>query len=571
MAASDPPITLVSAMARLPRGASRGFRFLTSKGEERFYAYEQLEAEAHRRAAHLAALGLAKGDRLAIVVAEGDEFVLSFLGACVAGLVPVPIYPRATFKGIEGYADTVAHIARASGARVLLTMEATRPYVEPALAKDCGLAQIVLTEQVFTGETPAFTPPAITPDDLCFLQFTSGSTSQPKGVVVTHANLVANASAFLGPHGLDRRDDDLGVSWLPLFHDMGLIGFVLGTLIHDIPVVLLPTSTFARGPRIWLETIHKYRGTITYAPNFAYALAVKRLKDRDLKDLDLSCLRIAGCGAEPIHAQTMRDFAGRLAPAGFDARALLPSYGMAESTLAITFHPRGTPIVTDTVDPEAMKRGEALPVAPGTPGALELVACGVPFPGHDLRIVDAETGEPLGERRVGQIVTTGPSVTGGYFGNADATALGWKDGWLQTGDLGYLADGALFICGRLKDLIIIHGANYHPQDLEWAVQDLEGVRRGNVVAFSVVRDGTEQLVVAAEANSADVERLKKAIPERIYEASGLATSYVAIVGVGALPKTSSGKAQRLKTKRLYENGLLAEHGSAQASEGGEPD
>jgi fatty-acyl-CoA synthase len=571
MAAPDAPLTLVSALARLRRDPGRGFRFLTSKGEERFYSWDALENEAHRRAAHLATLGLAKGERLAVVVAEGDEFVLSFLGACVAGLVPVPIYPRATFKGIEGYADTVAHIARASGARVLLTMEATRPYVEPALAKDCGLERVVLTEQVFAGEAPVFTPPAIAPDDLCFLQFTSGSTSQPKGVVVTHANLVANATAFLGPHGLDRRDEDLGVSWLPLFHDMGLIGFVLGTIIHDIPVVLLPTSTFARGPRIWLETIHKHRGTITYAPNFAYALAVKRLKDRDLKDLDLSCLRIAGCGAEPIHAQTMRDFADRLAPAGFDARALLPSYGMAEATLAITFHPRGTPLVTDTVDPEAMKRGEALPVPPGTPGALELVACGVPFPEHGLRIVDTETGEPLGERRVGQIVTTGPSVTGGYFGNADATALGWKDGWLQTGDLGYVADGALYICGRLKDLIIIHGANYYPQDLEWAVQDLEGVRRGNVVAFSVVRDGTEQLVVAAEANSADVERLKKAIPERIYEAAGLATAYVAIVGVGALPKTSSGKAQRLKTKRLYEDGLLAEHGSGRAGEGGEPD
>ncbi len=571
MAPSDAPLTLVSAMSRLRRGPGRGFRFVTTKGEERFYAYEALEAEAHRRAAHLASLGLAKGDRLAIVVAEGDEFVLSFLGACVAGVVPVPIYPRATFKGIEGYADTVAHIARASGARVLLTMEATRPYVEPALAKDCGLERVVLTEQVFAGEAPAFTPPAITPEDLCFLQFTSGSTSQPKGVVVTHANLVANATAFLGPAGLDRNDDDLGVSWLPLFHDMGLIGFVLGTLVCDIPVVLLPTSTFARGPRIWLETIHKHRGTITYAPNFAYALAVKRLKDRDLKDLDLSCLRIAGCGAEPIHAQTMRDFAERLAPAGFDARALLPSYGMAEATLAITFHPRGTPLLTDTVDPEAMKRGEARPVPPGTPGALELVACGVPFPEHGLRIVDTETGEPLGERRVGQIVNIGPSVTGAYFQNPEATALGWKDGWLQTGDLGYVADGALYICGRLKDLIIIHGANYYPQDIEWAVQDIEGVRRGNVVAFSVLRDGVEQLVVAAEANSGDLERLKKAIPERVYEAAGLATSHVAIVGVGTLPKTSSGKAQRLKTKRLYEDGLLAEHGSGRVAEGGEAD
>ncbi len=571
MASSDAELTLVSALSRLRRGPGRGFRFVTSKNEEHYYAYEQIEAEAHRRAAHLAALDLKKGDRLAIVVAEGDEFVMSFLGACVAGIVPVPIYPRATFKGIEGYADTVAHIARASGARVLLTMETTKPYVEPALSKDCGLERIVLTEDVFAGPTPAFTAPSITPDDLCFLQFTSGSTNKPKGVVVTHANLVANSTAFLGPAGLDRNDDDVGVSWLPLFHDMGLIGFVLGTLICDIPVVLLPTSTFARGPRIWLETIHKHRGTITYAPNFAYALAVKRLKDRDLKELDLACLRIAGCGAEPIHAQTMRDFAERLAPAGFDPKALLPSYGMAEATLAITFHPRGTPLVTDLVDAEAMKSGEARRVPAGTAGALELVANGVPFPDHEVKIVDVETGAELSERRVGQIIARGPSITAGYFQNPEATALGWKDGWLQTGDLGYFAEGALYICGRLKDLIIIHGANFYPQDLEWAVQEIEGVRRGNVVAFSVIRDGVEQLVLAAEANSGDVERLKKLLPERIYETAGLNTAYVAVVGVGTLPKTSSGKAQRLKTKQLYEAGLLAEHGSARATDGGEPE
>jgi fatty-acyl-CoA synthase len=566
MTPSDAPLTLISALTRLRRGPGRGFRFVSATGEERYYAYEELEAEARRRAAHLAAAGLEKGDRLALVIAEGDEFVLSFLGACVAGIVPVPLHARATFKGLEGYAETLAHIVSAAGARALLTTRATQPFTAPALEKDCGLERVLVTEELFAGATPAFVAPTITPEDLCFLQFTSGSTSQPKGVVVTHANLVANATAFLGPAGLDRNDQDVGVSWLPLFHDMGLIGFVLGSLICDIPVVLLPTSTFARGPRIWLETIHKHRGTITYAPNFAYALATKRLKDRDVAELDLSCLRVAGCGAEPIHAQTMRDFAARLAPAGFDARALLPSYGMAEATLAITFHPRGTPLVTDTVDGTAMKRGEAQRVAAGTSGALELVGCGVPFPGHELRIVDSETGAALGERQVGQVVARGPSVTSEYFRNPEATALGWRDGWLQTGDLGYLADGALYLCGRLKDLIILHGANFHPQDLEWAVQDLEGVRRGNVVAFSVQRDGAERLVVAVEANSSDAERLRKLVPERLYDAAGVATSHVAVVGVGTLPKTSSGKVQRLKTRQLFDAGLLVEHGSPRVAE-----
>jgi fatty-acyl-CoA synthase len=557
-----PPRTLIEGIARLPRGEHKGFRFVTTKGEERYFPYERMEAEARRRAAFLATLGLRKGDRVALVIPEGDEFVLTFLGAVFGGFVPVPIYPRATFKGIDGYVDTVAHICAASGAQVLVTMETTRPFVEKALERDCGLRAIAVAEALFAGEAPAFAAPEVGEDDLCFLQFTSGSTSKPKGVMVTHRNLVANATSFLGPKGLARNDQDVGVSWLPLFHDMGLIGFVLGPLICDIPCVLLPTSTFARGPRIWLETITKHKGTITYAPNFAYALAVKRIKDKDLETLDLRSLRIAGCGAEPIHAQTMRDFAARLAPAGFDARALLPSYGMAEATLAITFHQRGTPVITDTVDPEAMKRGEARAVPAGTAGALELVSCGEGFPGHEVKVVDIETGAALPERRVGQIVTRGPSVTAGYFQNAEATAEGWKDGWLQTGDLGYFADGNLYICGRLKDLIIIHGANYYPQDLEWAVQDVEGVRRGNVVAFNMLRDGAEQLVIAAEANSGDVERLKKVIPEKIYEACGLTTGYVAVCPVGALPKTSSGKAQRRKTRQMFEDGTLAEHGKA---------
>lgn len=550
--------TLVSAIEDLPKRPGRGFRFIASDNQEHFFLYAELEAEAKRRAAHLAAVGLRKGDRLAMVVPEGHEFVLSFLGAVFAGAVPVPIFPRATFKAIESYADTVTHIAKASGARMLLTSESTKPYVEGVLARDTQLEKMLLTETVFTGETPAFTAPPTAPEDLCFLQFTSGSTSQPKGVMVSHKNLVANASAFLGPHGLDRRDSDVGVSWLPLFHDMGLIGFILGTLICDIPVVILPTSTFARGPRIWLETIHKHRGTLTYAPNFAYALATKRLKDRDLESLDLSCLRLAGCGAEPIHADTMREFAARLAPAGFGANALLPSYGMAESTLAISFHQRGTPIITDRVDAEALARNEATPATASSTKVLEFVSCGVPFPGHELAIVDEE-GKPVGERRVGEIVTRGPSVSAGYFQNAEATAAGFKDGWLHTGDLGYQAGGNLYICGRLKDLIIIRGANFHAQDIEWAISDLPGVRRGNVVAFSVLRDNEEQLILAAEGNSGDAAQVREGIKAKVAEAFGLQVSEVVVSPVGSLPKTSSGKAQRRKTKQLYERGELLAH------------
>ncbi len=554
------PSTLAEALDRLPTGEARGFRFYGADRSEHYWPYEAMRAEAHRRAAFLAAMGARKGDCVALVIPENHEFVLSFLGCVVGGFVPVPIFPRASFKAVDGYVETLAHITPASHARIVLAMEENLEIAARIRERE-GLADItvVSVERAFEGHAPPFAAPAITADDLCFLQFTSGSTSRPKGVMVRHGNLVANATSFLGPAGLARTPDDVGVSWLPLFPDMGLIGFVLGTLLVDLPVVLMPTPTFARMPRFWLELITKHRGTITYAPNFAYQLVTKRVRDDDLASLDLSSLRVAGCGAEPIRARTLSEFATRFAPAGFRAEALLPSYGMAESCLAITFHPRGTPMVVDRVDPAAMREGRATPSTASD--ALELVSCGVPFPRHELAIVD-DAGQPVGERRVGEILSRGPSVTDGYFEAPEPTAESFRGGWLHTGDLGYVAGGNLYICGRVKDLIIVNGANYYPQDLEWVVGDLEGVRRGNVVAFSVMEDGVEKLVIAAEGTSADAPRLRKEIAEAVQQGFGLAPRHVAICPVGALPKTSSGKAQRRKSRAMWESGELAVHPEA---------
>ncbi len=562
----DVPRTFVEALARLPAGEQRGFRFLSAEGEELFFSYDNLRREGLRRASLLAQAGVQKGDRVALVIPEGHDFVLSFLGAVLAGAVPVPIFPRATFKATADYVDSVAHITGASGARLLLAGAANVGLVQPAKDRVSSLQTIATTEALFPEGALAagYEPPKIDPSDLCFLQFTSGSTSRPKGVMVSHQNLIANATAFLGPHGLDRRPDDIGVSWLPLFHDMGLIGFVLGPLVVDIPVVLLPTATFARGPRIWLETISKVRGTITYAPNFAYNLALKRLKPKDVEALDLSCLRIAGCGAEPIHANTLRAFAAALAPAGFRSEALLPSYGMAESTLAITFHPRGTPMEADRVDAASLRDGVAQPATAdgAAPTVVEIVSCGVPFPNHEVRIVD-EAGQALPERHVGEVLTRGPSVCQGYFENPEASRASFpEDGFLHTGDLGYLADGKLHICGRSKDLIIIRGANFHPQDIEWALAEIEGVRRGNVVAFSAPISGEERLILAVECTSSDASQVRAKVSARVNEAFGLAPHHVATVTVGSLPKTSSGKLQRAKTRDLYLGQQLDEHASS---------
>jgi fatty-acyl-CoA synthase len=380
----------------------------------------------------------------------------------------------------------------------------------------------------------------------------------PKGVMVTHRNLVANADAFLGPKGLDRREEDVAITWLPLFHDMGLIGFVLGTIVHDISTVLLPTESFARRPTMWMQAMSDYGGTITFAPNFAYGLAVKRTRDKDLEGLRLDKLRIAGCGAEPVNPQVMRAFADLFGRVGFPASALMPCYGMAEATLAISFHAHDQPMKTDRVNAEAMKLGKATPARDGE-DSVELASCGPAFPEHEIEIID-EHGRRLGEREVGEIVTRGASITSGYYGNPEITAEGFREGWLHTGDLGYLADGNVYVCGRIKDLIIIRGANIYPQDLEWAVADVPGVRRDNVVAFSVMKNGEETLVIAAEGNSGDAPELRKAIAAKIADNNGLSVGHVAIVRVGSLPKTSSGKVQRRRTKQLFEQRELEEHG-----------
>ena len=409
--------------------------------------------------------------------------------------------------------------------------------------------------EAFVGYPPPFEPPPIDPQDTCFLQYTSGSTGTPRGVMVTHANLMSNITIFLGPHGLNCNDDDLAVSWLPLYHDMGLIGLVLGPLTYIGPIVIISTTSFARDPRVWLKAIDKYRATITFAPNFAYNQVVKRLRDQDLEVLDLSCLRVTGCGAEPIQAPTLRTFAERLAPAGFRYESFTPSYGLAESTLAVSIYPHDAPIRTELIESESLKSGKGIPSAANNGKTLEVVSCGFGLPGHELAIVDRE-GKALPEREIGEIVVRGPSVALGYFRNPEATAEVWSDGWLHTGDLGYLAGGELFVCGRSKELIIIRGANYYPQDIEAIVRELPGIKRGNVVAFGIADNGEERLVVVAESDGREVEGLRKEIATRIQSETGLAVQTVVLVPVGTLLRTTSGKLQRRRMKQLYEQGQL---------------
>jgi fatty-acyl-CoA synthase len=560
--------TLVEAVRQLRDKTDRGFVFVKSDGSERFCSFRDVGLEAERRAADFHARGLKKGDRLAIAVPDPDEFVLSFLGAVMGGIVPVPISPQLSFKNIESYHETVAHIVRASGASLLLTTSQTRQFVDPVAPRVETLRGVVTVDELGSAGGGASVDVDVDPTDLAFLQFTSGSTSRPKGVMVTHRNLAWNSESFM-IHGLGKDSSfDKGVTWLPLFHDMGLIGFVVGTLFTDIPVVFLPTASFVRNPKIWLDKIHQHKGTITYAPNFAYALVSKRIKDKDVAELDLSSLRRTGCGAEPIQAKTLREFADKLRPAKFDARSFLPSYGMAEATLAITFVPRDSGVRSDTIDKAGLEQGAATPLDGDT--GHELVNCGRPFPEHELVVVD-EQGNVLGDRQVGQILTRGPSVCAGYFQEPELTSESFRAGpggetWLYTGDLGYTVGGEVFICGRLKDMVIVRGRNFYPNDLEWVVGELPGVRRGNVVAFGVDVNGEEQLVIVAEAFASEAQAVKAAVAKAINESFSLNVHDVVIIPQGTIPRTSSGKPQRRKTKALYLDGTLTRARSVQEAD-----
>lgn len=500
-------------------------------------------------------LGLQRGDRVALVLPEPDEFVLTFIACLTGGFVAVPMYPPQTLAKMEAYGDTVRHILAASGAKLLVTSEGLMGLIEENLSQVTG-TRVVREADVRGNDHNTVEPEPVALEDLAFLQFTSGSTNKPKGVMVTFGNLAANAHAIM-VDGLKSTPEDRGVSWLPLYHDMGLIGFVVAPLYTLVQVMFLPTMAFIRRPSIWLDAIHRFRGTITFAPNFAYALAARAVTDSQAKDWDLSCMRALGCGAEPIQAEVLRSFLGRFEKNGLSPKSVLPSYGMAEATLAISFWELGNELTTDRLDIEAMRRGVASTVPDG---GMEIVACGKAFPGHELRIVDGKD-EPVLERHVGEIQVRGPSITSGYFGNEEATTEAFCGDWLKTGDLGYLADGQLYICGRAKDLIILNGRNYYPQDIEAVVSRAPGVRDGQCVAFSVLTEGgAEHCVVVAEARigpkAGTAADIITSIIQLVRAEVGIVLGEIHLIKRGTLPKTSSGKVRRREARMRLEAGTL---------------
>lgn len=519
-------------------------------------SYGGLARRAAEIAAGLARRGVQPGERVVLMMPTCLDFLASFMGTLVAGAVAVPIYPP--FRP-----DQLAeHLLRQK--RIVENAEARLLLVTPQLARAGallrgivpGLEAAVLDAGFAEGALPVRT--ASRPDDVAMLQYTSGSTGDPKGVVLTHGNLLANIRAM--GEALRATPADVCVSWLPLYHDMGLIGAWLGSLWHAATFVLMAPQHFLARPGDWLRAIHEARGTVTAAPNFAWELCLRRVPDSLLDRLDLSCVRVFANGAEPVRASTIRRFLERFGPCGLRPEALAPVYGLAENSVGLAFPPLDRPPRIEAVAAGPLReRGEVRVPSPGEP-ALEYVACGVPLPGHEIRVVD-EAGRELPERRQGRIQFRGPSATSGYFRNEAATRRLFADGWLETGDLGWFAEGELFVSGRTKDVVIRAGRNIHPQDLEAAIEEVAGVRRGCVAVIGVAaeEEGSERLVVLVETRERDEvgrARLRRDIAERAVAVLGEPVDEIVLLPPRSLPKTSSGKLRRSAARELYLTGAL---------------
>ena len=529
--------------------------------DERRLTYAQLEQRALCVAGALARRGLAPGDRVLVMLPSGLDFVETFFGIALAGMVAVPVYPPARLTRLEHYLRTLASIAETSTCRAAVLDERLVPLVGKHVA---FAGQRIVTDVELRAEGEPARPFALDPEGPAFLQFTSGTTSQPRGVLLLHRQVQAQLEAYTQALRVER--GDVVVSWLPLYHDLGLVGMVLATLQVAAHLVLLSPVDFLREPLSWLRAISRYKGVHTAAPNFAFELAVRKCSPERLaaEKIDLSSLDNMGMGGEPVSWTTVERFRAHMAPFGFRGAVLNPCYGLAENTLVATGHRRGEALRTVTLSLRGLQASEVREPADAA-DATTLVGNGRPFPGMSVRIAGS-AGEDLGERRIGEVWVQSPSLAAGYFGDDEATAATFArhDGarWLRTGDLGFVSSGDVYICGRRKDLMIVRGRNFHPQDIEQEVGAIPGVRTGNVVAFSVDRGGGqgEAAVVVAELDpraARPADEVRRAVVEAVSSAFELALAEVLLLPSGSIPKTSSGKLQRGLLKDAYVRGDLA--------------
>ncbi len=548
--------TLGDALDYAAQGV-RGLNFHDARGNlVRPYSFAELREDALKQAYRLIAAGVKPEDRIALIAETGAEFASLFFGVVYAGAWPVPLPLPTSFGGAQSYIDQLTvQLQSCDPSMLLFPPEIGAMCAEAARGR--GVPGVDWSEFVQRDAAPVELPEAKT-TDIAYLQYSSGSTRFPHGVVITHHALLNNLAAH--SHGMNVTDGDRCVSWLPWYHDMGLVGCLLSVVANQVSTDYLKTEDFARRPLAWLDLISRNPGnTLSYSPTFGYDICARRMSSQTKASerFDLSRWRVAGNGADMIRPDVMQSFVDAFADAGFKATAFLPSYGLAEATLAVSIMPPGEGIMVELVEETQLSGGE---VARGDrPQRFRaIVNCGVPA--RDMTIeIREEDGTPLPDKAIGKVWCKGPSVMVGYFRDQEATDACLKDGWLDTGDMGYMSDGYIYIVGRAKDMIIINGKNHWPQDIEWAVEQLPAFKQGDVAAFAITTPGGEEtpavLVQCRTSDEAERLRLRDEIRERVRSVTGM-NCVIELVPPRTLPRTSSGKLSRAKARNLYLNGEI---------------
>ena len=520
--------------------------------------YEQLFTQAQTIAAGLQNLNIQPGECVSIMLPTSEEYFYSFYGILLAGGIPVPLYPPANPAQLEDHMRRHVGILTNCQAPVLITIPQAKKIARLLQAQVSSLRHVVTIEELFAGGH-SFSEIPVNPEATAFIQYTSGSTGNPKGVVLSHANLLANIRAM--GKTVNATSDDVFVSWLPLYHDMGLIGAWLGSIYYAYFLAVMSPLSFLHHPEKWLWTIHNYKGTLSASPNFGYELCIRRLEEEQLRDLDLSSWRAAFNGAETVSASTMERFYEKFHHYGLKQQTLMPVYGLAENTVGLAFPPINRGMIVDKVKRTTfMQTGKAIPATEADDDPLLFVSCGYPLPNHDVRIVDSANRE-MPERQEGSLQFRGPSATSGYFRNVEHTKALFQGNWLDSGDLAYIADGEIYLTGRIKDIIIRAGRNIYPHELDECIGNIEGVRAGRVTAFGSTdpHNGTERLVVVAETRETDSEQLKKLQRDVIATVNGLVGTppdEIVLAPPNTILKTSSGKLRRAASRELFEKGVI---------------
>ncbi|PJI90101.1 fatty acyl-AMP ligase [Sphingomonas koreensis] len=534
----------------------RGLNFHDARGTlTRAYPFREMRADALTQARRLIAAGVKPEDRIALIAETGPDFAALFFGVVYAGAWPVPLPLPTSFGGSQHYIDQLAvQLESCDPTMLFYPAELSAMAGEAARLKGVeGIDWESFTER----DAPETELPQAKTDDIAYLQYSSGSTRFPHGVAITHHALLNNLSAH--SHGMKLQDSDRCVSWLPWYHDMGLVGCFLSVVANQVSTDYLKTEDFARRPLAWLDLITRNQGTtLSYSPTFGYDICARRMSSQTKASerFDLSRWRVAGNGADMIRPDVMQAFVDAFADAGFKASAFLPSYGLAEATLAVSIMPPGEGIVVELVEETQLSGGAHGADRPQRFRAI--VNCGKPVKDMDVEIRE-EDGTPLPERAIGKVWCRGPSVMVGYFRDQASTDACMHDGWLDTGDMGYMSDGYIYIVGRAKDMIIVNGRNHWPQDIEWAVEQLPGFKQGDIAAFAITTPGGEEtpavLVQCRTSDEAERIKLREEIRERVRTVTGM-NCVIELIPPRTLPRTSSGKLSRAKARNLYLNGEI---------------